>query len=126
MDPVERVAIALMEMHLPDADLDDIVSSAQAGNIPAQRVFEDAGMHLGWGLAALTNVMNPGVIVVGGDMARAGDLLLDSARQGLRRHVLSGAANTPVVTAELGDRASVIGAMLLAIDSTNLLADLAG
>ena len=64
----------------------------------------------------LANLMNPELIVVGGDMARAGDLLLDSARIGLRRHVLAGAATTPVVTAELGDRASVIGAMLLAIE----------
>ena len=54
-------------------------------------------------------------------MARAGDLLLDSARIGLRRHVLAGASTTPVVTAQLGDRASVIGAMLLAIEATDLV-----
>ena len=60
-------------------------------------VFEDAGMHLAWGLAAVTNLINPGVILVGGDMSHAGDLILDSARLGMRRHVLSGsAAATPV------------------------------
>ena len=97
--------------------------AAHEGNVAALRVFEDAGLHLGWGLAALTNLMNPGIIVVGGDMARAGDLLLDSARIGLRRHVLAGAATTPVVVAALGDRASVIGAMLLAIEATDLVPD---
>jgi hypothetical protein len=55
-------------------------------------------------------------------MSRAGDLLLDSARLGLRRHVLAGAASTPVRASALGDRASLIGAVLLAVESTDLLA----
>ena len=46
--------------------------------------IEDAGMHLAWGLAAVTNLVNPGVILVGGDMSHAGDLILDSARVGMR------------------------------------------
>jgi predicted NBD/HSP70 family sugar kinase len=114
-------ALSMMSEQMPDATIDDLVRSAHEGNVAALRVFEDAGLHLGWGLAALTNLMNPGIIVVGGDMARAGDLLLDSARIGLRRHVLAGAATTPVVAAALGDRASVIGAMLLAIEATDLV-----
>jgi predicted NBD/HSP70 family sugar kinase len=116
-------ALSMMSEQMPDATVDDLVRSAHEGNVAALRVFEDAGLHLGWGLAALTNLMNPGIIVVGGDMARAGDLLLDSARIGLRRHVLAGAATTRVVAAALGDRASVIGAMLLAIEATDLVPD---
>jgi predicted NBD/HSP70 family sugar kinase len=69
----------------------------------------------------VTNLVNPGVILVGGDMSHAGDLLLDSARLGLRRHVLFGAAATPVLVASLGDRASAIGALQLAIEATDLL-----
>src|SRR4051794_21635806 len=114
-------ALSMMSEQMPGATVDDLVQAAHEGNVAALRVFEDAGLHLGWGLAALTNLVNPGIIVVGGDMARAGDLLLDSARIGLRRHVLAGAATTPVVTAKLGDRASVIGAMLLAIEATDLV-----
>ena len=95
---------------------------AQQGNVAARRVFEDAGLHLGWGLATITNLLNPGVIAVGGDMSHAGDLLLDSARVGLRRHVLSGAASTPIKIAQLGDRASIVGAdSTLAIDATDLV-----
>lgn len=113
----------LLATQLPDATFDDMIAAARQGNVPAVRVFEDAGLHLGWGLAAVTNLMNPGIVVVGGDMARAGDLLLDSARLGLRRHVLAGAAATPVVAASLGDRASLLGAVTLAIESTDLLAE---
>ena len=117
-------ALAMMAEQLPDAGIDDIIEAAKAGNVSALRVFEDAGMHLAWGLAAVTNLVNPGVILVGGDMSHAGDLILDSARLGIRRHVLSGAAaTTPVLVASLGDRASAIGALQLAIEATDLLPD---
>jgi predicted NBD/HSP70 family sugar kinase len=116
-------ALAMMAEQLPDAGIDEIIEAAKAGNVSALRVFEDAGLHLAWGLAAVTNLVNPGVILVGGDMSHAGDLILDSARLGLRRHVLSGAAATPVLLASLGDRASAIGALQLAIEATDLLPD---
>ncbi len=117
-------ALTMMAEQLPGATIDDIIEAAKAGNVSALRVFEDAGMHLAWGLAAVTNLVNPGVILVGGDMSHAGDLILDSARLGMRRHVLSGsAAATPVLVASLGDRASAIGALQLAIEATDLLPD---
>ncbi|GAC1381105.1 MAG: ROK family transcriptional regulator [Marmoricola sp.] len=115
-----RMAREMMAGHLPHAQHDEIVAAAMEGNVAARRVFEDAGWHLGWGFAMVANLLNPGIIVVGGDMARAGDLLLDSARSGMRRHVLAGAETTPVVTSELGDRASLVGAVMLAVDATNL------
>ncbi len=115
-------ALAMMADQMPGAGVDGIIEAAQQGNVSALRVFEDAGLHLGWGLATVTNLLNPDVILVGGDMSHAGELLLESARLGLRRHVLAGTASTPVLVAELGDRASMIGALVLAIDATDLLA----
>jgi predicted NBD/HSP70 family sugar kinase len=114
-------ALAMMAEHLPGAGIDDIIEAARQGNVSALRVFEDAGLHLGWGLATVTNLLNPGVILVGGDMSHAGELLLESARLGLRRHVLAGTTTTPVLVAALGDRASMIGALVLAIEATDLL-----
>ena len=73
----------------------------------------------------VTNLLDPGVILVGGDMAHADELLLESARLGLRRHVLAGTATTPVRVAALGDRASMIGALVLAIDGTDLVPSVA-
>ncbi|MEZ0579483.1 ROK family protein [Nocardioides sp. MH1] len=108
---------------LPDATLDDIVAAARRGDVSARRALEDAGLHLGWGLAAIVNILNPSVIVVGGEMARAGDLLLESVRIGLRRHALDPVALTPVEASRLGERASLIGAVLLAAESTELLLD---
>lgn len=114
-------ALSMMHEQMPGADIDAVIEAAQQGNVSALRVFEDAGLHLGWGLATVTNLLNPGIILVGGDMAHAGELLLESARLGLRRHVLAGTSTTPVKTASLGDRASMVGALELAIDATDLV-----
>ena len=40
----------MMGEQLPDARIDDIIEAAKQGNVSALRVFEDAGLHLGWGL----------------------------------------------------------------------------
>ena len=118
---IGMAATALADQ-LPNASIDDIVAAAKNGNVSALRMFEDAGLHLGWGLAMLANLIDPSAIVVGGDMARAGDLLLDSIHIGMRRHALASVSSTTLVTrAALGDRASVIGALLLALDRTDLV-----
>lgn len=103
--------------------LDDVIEAAQAGQATALRAFEETGLHLGWGLAAVAALLNPEVIVIGGDMARAGELLLESARIGLRRHALDAVAQTPVTTSHLGQRASLVGAVLLAAERTELAVD---
>jgi predicted NBD/HSP70 family sugar kinase len=114
--------LEMMGGQLPGVELDDVISAARDGNVSAQRAFEDAGLHLGWGLASIVNLLNPELVVVGGDMARAGELLLESARIGLRRHALDSVALTPVLASELGERASLVGAVLFAAERTDLLA----
>ncbi|RYB93250.1 ROK family transcriptional regulator [Nocardioides oleivorans] len=113
---------AMMHTQLPGAGVDEIVAAARQGNVSAVRALEDAGLHLGWALASVVNLLNPGLVVVGGDMARAGELLLESARIGLRRHALDAVAATPVEASELGERASLVGAVLLAAERTELTA----
>ncbi len=116
------MAQEMLADQLPGAGIDRIVEEARLGNVAALRMFEDAGLHLGWGLAMFANLINPSAIIVGGDMSRAGDLLLDSVRVGMRRHALASvSATTLVVQAALGDRASVMGALLLALDRTELV-----
>ena len=117
-----EMAQSALAAQLPGASIDQIVAAAKEGNVSALRMFEDAGLHLGWGLAMLANLINPSAIVVGGDMSRAGELLLDAIHIGMRRHALASVASGTVVTqAALGDRASVMGALLLALDRTELV-----
>ena len=115
--------VEMMAGQLPGAGIDDVVEAAEAGNVAAVRTLEDVGLHLGWGLASIVNLLNPGLVVVGGDMARAGEFLLEPARIGLRRHALDAVAATPVLASQLAEQASLTGAVLLAAERTELLAD---
>ncbi len=116
-------ALDLVSTRVPGATIEAMIDAAQHGDAAMQRIFEDAGLHLGWGVAAIANLMNPEVLVIGGDMAKAGDLLLEPTRHGLRRHTVADAATTPVVASSLGDRASLVGAVLLAADTVEVIPD---
>ena len=55
----------------------------------------DAGRALGQVVATLLNVLNPEMLIVGGDLAAAGDLLLDGIRESVARAALPRRAAAP-------------------------------
>lgn len=100
-----------------------IVDLALAGDAPCRRVITDAGRHLGVAVASLCNLLNPRLIVVGGDLARVGDVLLDEVVTAMRRFAIPSAAMmASVVPGVLGERAEVLGALALALHSWEALA----
>ncbi len=111
---------SMLAGQLPGASLERIVAAAKGGSVPARRALEDTGLHLGWGIASTVNLLNPDLVVIGGEMAIAGDLLLQPARVALRRHALDVNADTPLVPGVHGDGAALLGAVLLAAESAEL------
>ncbi|MDQ3044815.1 MAG: ROK family protein [Chloroflexota bacterium] len=74
----------------------------------------EAGHYLGLGLASAMNLLNPGLIILGGGVIEALDLLFDVAAHHARRESLPvAAASVKIVKAGLGDNSGVIGAALL-------------
>ncbi|WP_183096186.1 ROK family protein, partial [Nocardioides stalactiti] len=93
-----------------------ITSAAQEGDRFAIEQLRLLGQWLGHGIASLVAVLDPAVIVIGGGVSEAGDLLLDPIREAFSRE-LSGRGYRPeaeVRRAVLGNRAGVIGAADLA------------
>lgn len=88
----------------------DIFDCARAGDAPALRVVEEMGELLGKTLASVACVCDPEVIVVGGGVARAGDLLLKHVRSGFRANAFPAQEETPIVPARLGNDAGMYGA----------------
>ena len=87
-----------------------MVALAREGDPGCQRVIADAGHTVGRIAAALCNQFNPERIVVGGELALAGDLLLDPMRESIRRYAIPAAAeDLTVVAGALGDRAELWG-----------------
>ncbi len=92
----------------------DLVRAARAGNEAAIAAVTDAGRWLGLGISNLVAVLDPAVVVVGGAVAEAGDLLLDPARREISGR-LSGAEHRPapkLVPARFGSLSGAVGAAL--------------
>jgi glucokinase len=92
-----------------------ITELAQAGDPVAGAAIRLIGRRLGVGITSLVNIFNPEVVVIGGGVIAAGDLLLDPAREVVRERALS--PNKDVVriaAAMFGAEAGMIGAALMA------------
>ena len=75
------------------------------------------GVWLGVGLVTVANLLDPEVVVIGGALAAAGDLLLDPARAVLRERAIEPAASSVrVERAKFGADAGLLGAALVARD----------
>lgn len=107
---------------LPGTSFTEVVEGARHGNPAAARALEDVGHRLGEAMAAIVNLLDPGTILVGGEMATAGDLVLEPLRTSLRRHCLDPmSAQVRVAVSEFGEDASVIGAIEIALDNAVVL-----
>ena len=91
---------------------------AREGDLGCRRVIADAGRAIGRAVPILLNVLNPELLVVGGELAAAGDLLLDGVRESIATAALPAAADAAgVVAGVLGDRAQVLGAVALVVSA---------
>jgi predicted NBD/HSP70 family sugar kinase len=92
-----------------------LLQLAQEGDAGCQRVIADAGRVVGRAVADLCNYLNPDLVVVGGDLSAAGDLLIEPMREAVRRFAIPAAAeDVEILAGTLGDRAELLGALALA------------
>jgi glucokinase len=91
---------------------------AKQGDSVAQEILQEAGHYLGLGLANLVSILNPEVIVIGGGVAAAGNLLLGAARQTMRQWAQPLAVRqVRIVRSRLGARAALLGVAKLAFEA---------
>jgi predicted NBD/HSP70 family sugar kinase len=96
----------------------DIVGGARAGDPVARELVDEVGQYLGIAVAGLLNLLNPAVVVLGGEITAVGDLLLDPLRATVRSRALStSVAETRIVSSRLGERSIAVGAATLVLQS---------
>jgi predicted NBD/HSP70 family sugar kinase len=106
----------LRRSHGDDLTVERMIAQAESGDPGCQRVLADAGRTVGAAVAALCNQLNPARVVVGGQLASVGELLIEPLRQAVQRHALPAAVeHLQVVGAELGQRAELLGALVLVL-----------
>jgi len=111
------LATALTADGLPAADVRDVVRLFREGRPEVTSRIRAAGRQLGEVLAASVNAFNPGVIVIGGDLAEADEPLLAGVREVVyQRAVPLGTRSLRIVPSTLGEQAGVLGAAVMAIE----------
>ncbi|MDO5721733.1 MAG: ROK family transcriptional regulator [Actinomycetaceae bacterium] len=68
--------------------IEDVACAIHAGHVAVQRVVSDAGTVLGRALADLSSILNPDIMVIGGNPAVTSEVFLEATRIALRRHCL--------------------------------------
>ena len=97
--------------------LRDVVQLAVEGDLGCRRVVTDAGRQLGLAVASVCNLLDPEIVVVGGELADAGEVLLEPLRATVvERTIQRTGGPAEVVAGELGTSAELRGALALALD----------
>jgi predicted NBD/HSP70 family sugar kinase len=95
-----------------------------AGDARCIRAIADAGRHIGVATANLCNLIDPERVIVGGELSRAGELLLGPLRHAVERSIIVNPDLMPdIVQAQLGMRAATLGAVAYAVDCVSLSSD---
>ena len=110
----------LRRSHGDDITIEGMLEAARNGDAGCRRVIHDAGRALGTVAATLLNLLNPEMLIVGGHLAAAGDLLLDGLRESISRAALPETnRGAEVVLGVLAERAQVLGALALVVSEAD-------
>ena len=110
----------IVEGEIESITAEKVSVAAQGGDSLASEVIFKAATYLGVGMVNLVNIFNPEMIIVGGGVAKMGDLLLDPARQVVKERAFELSAQAVrIVPAQLGDDSGLLGAAAFAFQQKN-------
>lgn len=93
-----------------------VFDALKEGDALAKRVVERFGKYLGTAISIMAGVLDPEVIVIGGGVSKAGEILLDSIRKYYRPYVYKSSKDTEFALAQLGNDAGIYGCAKLILD----------
>lgn len=96
-----------------DVSARHVIEAARTGDAPAHDLVESEAKWLGIGFTNLLHLYSPEVIVMGGGLANGFDLLAPGIRATIEERAMQAYRDVPIVPAELGDRAGLVGAASL-------------
>ena len=101
--------------------MDDVIAFARGGDLECQAWIAGAADAAGYGLGIIGSVVNPGLVVVGGRLAPAGELLLRPLEASFQRHSLvkhgevGPEARTRIVASRFSGHGACLGAVGLVL-----------
>ena len=111
----QHTSSVLRESELTMANL---VEAALAGDTLALRVVRETAEYLGIAVSGLLNIMNPSLVVIGGDLANLGDLLIVPLREMVQQRTLvSSLAAADIKVSDIGPQSVAVGASTLILQA---------
>jgi glucokinase len=100
----------------PKLSAAQVADAAFQGDALAVSAFERAGYYLGIGVANYLAIFDPSILVFGGGVSQAGELLFKPFRESLQKHVFHPhyLDDLIITKAAMGDNAGLLGALALA------------
>ena len=95
-----------------------VEKAARAGDAMAMAVMNTAGTNLGVGVVNLVHIFNPELIIIGGGVSKAGDLIFEPVRQVISKRVMRD-ISVRITTPVLGDNPGLLGAVALVLENTS-------
>lgn len=93
-----------------------VFDAAKAGDELAMDIVEKFGFYLGMALAHISQVIDPEVFVIGGGVARAGQIIIDEVSKNYEENVMFALKNKTFKMAELGNDAGIYGSARMVLD----------
>ena len=110
--------VRLAGLHgMKDVSCKDIFDAGKAGDPVALAVLDEYYEYLGEFLGTLCSVIDPEIVVLGGGVSKAGDVLLTGVEPVFHKYVFHAASNVKFALASLGNDAGAYGAFKLALDA---------
>ena len=94
----------------------DIFDAAKEGDTVASLMVEKLGTMLGKACASIACVVNPEAFVIGGGVAKAGQILLDTIEKHYKTYAFHASKETPFKAATLGNNAGIYGGVRLILE----------
>jgi glucokinase len=94
-----------------------VEKAAKAEDTVAKSVMDIAGTNLGVGVVNLVHIFNPELVIIGGGVSKAGDLIFEPIRRVVARRVMRD-ISVRITASALGDNPGLLGAVALALGDT--------
>ncbi len=94
-----------------------ILHAAQRGDQFAISLLSNIGEHLGRGISVLIHLFNPELIIIGGELTKAENYLIDPIQQNLNKYTISKIRrDAQIITSSLGNNAGLLGTVALVMN----------
>ncbi|MET7394782.1 ROK family protein [Dactylosporangium sp. NPDC005572] len=104
----DAITRQLWQSHRRRPSIEEVIRLAHDGDAGCRRVLADAGTHIGVAMANMYNLLDPELIVLGGNLAAAGAIIIDPLRQSMMRRAIHAGEAVPAVVAGALDQEVVV------------------